>query len=283
MYRIAALVVLVSLTLTAMATADEKLFGIACRSVHLSYPAPAGVEFYNEVTVENSAPGSYFMACGWGKGYYGIQELGNGKKFVLFSVWDPAAGENPSKVPAEKQVKTLHKDKAVRVGRFGNEGTGGQSFFDFDWKTQETYRFLVTAKADGADRTAYSGYFYLPEKKEWKHLVTFSTLTPKGELLGGYYSFVEDFQRNKVSATQVHRMKLANGWVKSTKGEWLNLDKARFTGDSNPATNIDAGAAGTSFFLATGGMTANEHAKLGETIAREKSESKPPADLPTQN
>ena len=94
------------------------------------------------------------MACGWGKGYFGIQELGNGKKLVLFSVWDPSSGEDPAKVSAEKRVKMQHKDKDVRVGRFGNEGTGGQAFFDFDWKAKQTYRFLVTAKADGPDRTA---------------------------------------------------------------------------------------------------------------------------------
>src|SRR5262245_49117824 len=187
------------LALAGAAPADEKLKGIACRSVHLGYPAPEGVAFYNELTVQESADGTYFMACGWGKGYFGIQELANGKKLVLFSVWDPASGDNPASVPAEKQVKTLHKDSQARVGRIGNEGTGGQAFFDYDWKTNVTCRFLVTAVADGPDRTAYSGYFYIHDKNEWKHLVTFSTLTRKDELLRGYYSFIEDFRRNKIS------------------------------------------------------------------------------------
>src|SRR6476646_550571 len=111
-------------TLTALAPADEKLKGIACRSVHLGYPAPEGTAFSNEVTVESSAPGTYFMGCGWSTRYFGIQELGNGKKVVLFSVWDPAAGEAPRKVPEEKRVNLLHKGEGVRVGRFGNEGTG---------------------------------------------------------------------------------------------------------------------------------------------------------------
>src|SRR5262249_31579503 len=154
--------------LVAAAPADEKLQGIACRSVHLGYPAPEGVAFYNELTVEQSADGTYFMACGWGKGYFGIQELVSGKKLALFSVWDPAAGDDPKSVPEEKRVKMQHKDDAVRIGRFGGEGTGGQSFFDYEWKTGETYRFLVSAKPDGTDRTAYSGYFFIPEKKEWK-------------------------------------------------------------------------------------------------------------------
>jgi len=94
--------------LLAAASADEKLKGIACRSVHLGYPAPEGVAFYNEVAVEKSADGTYFMVCGWSKGYFGMQELAIGKKQLLFSVWDPAAGQDPKKVPEEKRVKLLH-------------------------------------------------------------------------------------------------------------------------------------------------------------------------------
>jgi hypothetical protein len=267
------------LALTALAPADERLKGIACRSVHLGYPAPEGTAFYNEVTVEASAPGTYFMVCGWSKGYFGVQELGNGKKVVLFSVWDPASGEDPKKVTEEKRVKMLHKGEGVRVGRFGNEGTGGQSFFDFDWKAGETYRLLVTAKPDGSDRTAYGGYFYLPDKKEWRHLVTFSTLT-KGELLKGYYSFVEDFKRDKVSTTKVRKSRFGNGWVKSVKGDWEPLLRARFTADSNPVLNIDAGPSGAAFFLATGGNTENKTTRLREALTREAGDPRPPSDLP---
>ena len=65
------------------------------------------------------------------------------------------------------------------------------------WAGVENYRFLVTARPDGDKRTAYAGHFYLPQKKQWQHLATFSTIT-NGELLKGYYSFVEDFRRNRV-------------------------------------------------------------------------------------
>lgn len=279
MRHVLLLVSVVALALAAASPADEKLKGIACRSVHLGYPAPEGVAFYNEATVEQSADGTYFCVCGWGKGYFGIQELANGKKLAIFSVWDPSAGNDPKSVPDEKRVKMLHKDDAVRVGRFGGEGTGGQSFFDYEWKPNEAYRFLVTARPDGTDRTAYAGYFFVPEKKEWKHLVTFSTLT-RGELLKGYYSFVEDFRRNKVSTTKVRRARYGNGWVRPAKGDWVPLTKARFTADSNPVLNIDAGPAGDRFFLATGGDTENKTTKLLATIARDGSPAQPPTDLP---
>jgi Domain of unknown function (DUF3472)/Domain of unknown function (DUF5077) len=266
--------------LAGAANADEKLKGIACRSVHLGYSAPAGTAFYNEMTVEKSADGTYFMAAGFRHGYFGIQELANGKKLVIFSVWDPTSGDDPKKVDETKRVKTLHKDDGVRVGRFGGEGTGGQSFFDFDWKAGETYRFLVTAKADGADRTAYSGYFFLNDQKKWKHLVTFSTIT-NGKLLEGYYSFVEDFRRNKVSTTKERRATFGNGWVKTTKGEWVELAKARFTADANPVLNIDAGSKDGTFFLATGGAIENKTTKLRESMER-KAGGKSPEDLPKE-
>ena len=182
--------------------ADERLKGIACRSVHLGFNAPAGVAFYNEITIEKSALGTYFMVCGWDKGYFGLQELGNGKKLLLFSVWDSELND-PKAVKEDRRTMLIYKDEKVRVGRFGGEGTGGQSFFDYDWKLGQTYRLLVTSKINGT-RTEYSGYFFVPEEKAWKHLVTFSTVTG-GRPLGGYYSFIEDFKRDKVSTTKPAR------------------------------------------------------------------------------
>jgi hypothetical protein len=275
--------ILVAVMVAGVAGADESLKDIACRSVHLGYPAPTGTAFYTEMTVEKSAEGTYFMAAGWSKGYFGIQELAKGKKLVLFSVWDPTAGDDPKTVDDTKRVRMLHKDEAARVQRFGGEGTGGQCFFDYDWKIGQTYRFLVIARPDGAERTAYSGYFYLPESKHWKHLVTFSTLA-EGKLLEGYYSFVEDFRRNGVSATKVRRATYGNGWVRSAKGDWLPLDEARFTGDSNPVTNIDAGQSGDRFFLVTGGETENKTTPLRQLLSlKARKVTIPPADLPKLN
>lgn len=265
-FRFACLAAMVVLAATS-ATADEKLKGIACRSVHLGYPVAEGTAFYNEMEVKKSSDGTYFMVCGWSKGYFGIQELGNGKKLIIFSVWDPGSQNDPKSVKDDLRVKLLHQDKDVRVGRFGNEGTGGQSFFDYEWKVGETYRFMVTAVPDGESRTAYTGWFFHPEKKEWKKLVTFSTIT-KGTLLAGYYSFIEDFRRNKVSATKEREAIFGNGWVFTKDKKWIALDKARFTGDANPVTNINAKLLGERFFLGTGGEIKNDDYKLREVMTR---------------
>src|SRR5262249_44166893 len=185
-----------------------RLAGIACRSVYLGYASAEGETIYNEVTVDQSAPGTYFCVCGFERGYFGIQELADGKKLVIFSVWDPGSQKDPNSVPEDRRVKVLHQGDKVRVGRFGNEGTGAQSFLDYEWKAGQTCRFLVPAKADGP-RTAYAAYFLPHDQSEWKHLATFSTLAG-GKLLSGCYSFVEDFRRNRISATQPRRARFGN-------------------------------------------------------------------------
>lgn len=267
----------VALAAPSAARADESLAGKACRSVHLAYAADEGTAFYNEVHVDQSAPGTYFCACGWNKGYFGIQELGDGKKVVIFSVWDSKQND-PGATAAEQRVKVLHQHEKVRVKRFGGEGSGGQSFLDYDWKVGATYRFLVTSKIDG-ERTEFAGYFRGPDD-EWIHLVTFSTITG-GKNLGGYYSFVEDFRRDGVSLTKVRKAHFGNAWIKTSRGQWQPALKARFTADSNPATNIDAGADDDRFFLATGGETKNQTSKLRDWITLPADLNRaPPDDLP---
>lgn len=62
-------------------------------SVHVSYKQPQeDIEyFYNEVTVPegNDVIGSYFMANGFGEGYFGMQVNSETERRVLFSVWSP--------------------------------------------------------------------------------------------------------------------------------------------------------------------------------------------------
>jgi len=249
------LTVSLCLWVSACAVAVEKPVPRAARSVHLWYPGEQGIVYYNEVTVERSYPGSYFCVCGFRHGYFGIQELWQGKKVVLFSVWDPGKQNNPNAVPEDRQVKVLHEGKGVRVSRFGNEGTGGKSMFDYQWKVGETYKCMVKTSVEG-DRTKYSAYFYLNEENKWKHLATFQTITG-GDYLSGYYSFVEDFLRNGDSSRNIRRARYGNGWIKTKDGEWRPLTRATFTADRTPTMNIDAGVKDGRFFLQNGGDTEN--------------------------
>ena len=267
-YQIAAL-----LSLTAVLHAQLSAAPRAARSVHLWYQGPQSTAFYNEVTVDKSVAGSYFMACGFKRGYFGIQEHQSGRDRVLFSVWDPGAQNDPGRVPAEQRVEVLYHAEDVRVRRFGGEGTGGQSFFNYPWKIGETYRFLVEASIE-KDKTAFAAYFFQNEIGAWKHLVTFRTLTG-GAPLTGYYSFIEDFRRDGESLKQSRRARFGNGWVRGMDGNWVQLSEARFTADATPVDNIDAGVQGEDFCLATGGET-EKHTDLKTVLKRPVSDRVPP-------
>lgn len=275
--RIMGIFALVCLTVYAAASATPR----AARSVHLSYPAPDALMFYNEVVVEKSTGGSYFMACGWNTGYFGIQELANHRKVILFSVWDASDAEKSESSKAEDRVESLYQAPDVKVRRFGGEGTGGQCMGDFDWAVGETNRFLVKAQIEG-EKTSYTGYVWIQNKKIWKRLVTFRVVT-RGHPMHGLYSFVEDFRRDTVSAGEVRRARFGNGWVRSVNGEWAPLERARFTASNSSfeaRETIDAGLDGEWFYLVTGGETQMK-TKLREIIqGSERKNAAHPEGLP---
>lgn len=244
-------------------SADEKLKDIACRSVHLGYPKAEGIAFYNTCRPVTSAMGTYFCVCGWDAGYYGIQELGNGDKVLLFSIWDSDKND-PNAAPEAERVKTEFVDPRVRVKRFGGEGSGGQSFFPLKWELDQTYRFIVSmTHANG--RAAYSNWLFEPDTKKWTKLVTFS-VPSKRTVLRGLYSFVEDFQRNRTSTMFTRRAQFGPAATRLADGTWTALRQARFTGDANPVVNIDSRIVESRFELATGGSITNEHNPLNQIM-----------------
>ena len=224
----------------------------AARSVHLVYKGEEGNCFYNEIEVKESQMGTYFCVLGFNHGYYGLQEREDGK-WLIFSIWDPGKQDDPEIVESEKRVRLLYKDDNVVTGRFGNEGTGGQSFYKYDWKIDENYKFMVTSNING-DRTEYTSWFYLNEESRWIKLVTFDTIT-LGDNLKGYYSFVEDFRRDGKSIGEVRTAHFSNGWIRFLDGEWKSLQEAKFSADKNVWINIDGGQLGSKFYLKTGGET----------------------------
>jgi len=253
----------------------------AARSVHLRYAATEGDIFYNEMTVEQSTTGSYFMACGWNTGYFGMQELRSpANKVVIFSVWDPTKGDDANKVPLEQRVEVLHEGAGAKVTRFGGEGTGGKCMWPYLWETNETCRFAVRGSVEG-EKTSYEGWFFDNHANAWKHLVTFRTRTG-GKPLRGFYSFVEDFRRDGRSATEVRRARFGNGWLRSIKGEWTSLSRASFTASGaewESKENIDAGISAGRFYLATGGSLTRAR-ELGEWMEVPRVPSAQPPELP---
>ena len=124
-------------------------------SVHLFYPTPkdAAIEwFYNEVTGVEEPVATFYMACGFARGYFGMQVNSATERRIIFSVWDAASGQSAkdrTTVAEENHTQLLGKGPGVVASVFGNEGTGGHSHLVYPWKTGEAQKFLLGAKADG--------------------------------------------------------------------------------------------------------------------------------------
>lgn len=233
------------------------------RSVHLQHQGfaePAQV-FYVEATADRFWPGSYLCMLGFDGGYAGVQELVDGRRVAIFSVWEPSDPfdfkAHPDAVHEEKRTKVLYGGQGVEVGRFGGEGTGGKSMTLWPWELGKPVRIAVSCAPDGPYRTAYTCWLWDDAKDDWFRMATFSTLVGGSQAtLREPYSFLEDFRRDVKSKNAVRAARFSRLWAWDGQ-KWGESDQARFTADANTLTTIDAGPAADGFWLATGGDTRN--------------------------
>jgi hypothetical protein len=226
--------------------------------VVLSYPIQEDINyewFYNEVTVPKGSDfvGSYFATSGCSEAYFGMQVNSDVERRILFSVWSPFTTDNPQTIPESKRVQLLKKGEGVTVGEFGGEGSGGQSYFKYNWKAGSTYKFLLHAIPQPNNFTRYSAYFFAPESNEWKLIASFSR--PETQTyLKGLYSFLENFMPEQGNLTR--EVFFDNQWVCDQKGNWTEINKAQFmsqdigqVGNTGDRMDFSGGVKNQSFFL----------------------------------
>ena len=234
-------------------------FGRRGPSVHLGYGLPEeDVEwFYNEVVVpeEGDIPSSYYMACGFGQGYFGMQNNSPNKRRVLFSVWSPFNTDNPSEIPDSLRVTLVKKGDGVKVNDFGNEGSGGQSYMFYDWKAGERCCFLMGVRPDGNGNTVYTAYFFDNHKGKWQLVASFRRPQITTWYTGAH-SFLENF--NPVMGYINRKACYANQWARTVGGKWVPVTHARFTcdatGNQRQRLDYNGGVEGEGFFLTMGGF-----------------------------
>jgi hypothetical protein len=240
-------------------------------SVHLAYPVPKGTNvaaFYCELTALDHPLWSYYMACGWHRGYFGMQVNSPTERRIIFSVWD-SGGEavDRGKVADENRVTLVAKGAGVDAGDFGNEGTGGHSHLVYPWKTGEMQRFLVTAKPVDATHTIFSGYYFHPDKKQWV-LISGWRAPKEGGYLRGLYSFSENF--GGANGHLRRKALYGNQWIRTSDGQWLELTTASFSHDPTGRTDrLDRfmGVENGQFFLSHGGFVPGS-TPFGEKFTR---------------
>ena len=250
-------------------------------SVHLSYPVEPDTKvsaFYCEMTGVEEPLWTYYMACGWHRGYFGMQVNSPTERRIIFSVWDSGnEGISRDKVDAENRVTLVDKGEGVYSGDFGNEGTGGHSHLKFQWKTGEKQKFLVTAEPVSDTQTVYAGYYFRPDLNEW--MLISSWKAPKeGKYMRGLYSFSENFiGRN---GNVVRKALYGNQWIRTAGGEWKEITTAKFSHDvTGKEDRLDRfmGLEDGQFFLSHGGFIEG-FTKYGTPFSREPS-GKSPADM----
>lgn len=268
--------------------ANEAHFNLKPRrnaaSVHLFYPLPNGSEvsvFYCEMTGVEDPLWTYYMACGWHRGYFGMQVNSPSERRIIFSVWD-SGGEavDRKKVADENRVKLVAKGDGVYSGGFGNEGTGGHSHLKFAWKTGERQRFLVTAEPVNQSHTVFAGYYFRPDTNKW--MLISSWRAPKeGKYLRGLYSFSENFVGRNGHLPR--KALFGNQWIRTSDGKWMELTTARFSHDpTGKSDRLDRsmGVQDGQFFLVHGGFT-DDFTEYGEQFTRQQTNRSPAAmELP---
>ena len=258
------------------------------QSVHYGYPVPKGETALWAYAEAKSAPGpaaTYNCVLGFGQGYFGFQRRALGTnpddRWFIYSLWDSGYVKNAVKKDGADSeelknsiVRMLAKGDDVKAYAFDHEGSGGHSHWEYPWKDNETYAFLLGVKPDGTG-AIFSTYVRV-DGGQWKFLTSFRRPNTKAKL-DGLYSFVEDWSG---SAGQQKRVcHYSNLWIRNTEGKWLQLREAKSSATAELGrSDFDHYVEGNGVVLSTGGYGAPK-GKRGVMLQIPESKNPPQVDV----
>jgi len=258
---------------------DDFYFGRRGPSTHLVFETPTDdIEWmYSEIEIDQNQDviGSYFMANGFGEGYFGIQVNSDSERRILFSIWSPFKTDDPNSIPDDQKIRLLKKGEGVTTGEFGNEGSGGQSYKVFNWKAQTRYGFLTKVKPNSDNTTDYTSYFFDPETNKW-HLIASFRRPQTDTYVTRPYSFLENFIPNTGALSR--RGGFYNQWMRDSKGNWHEITEAKFSADAtarkDARLDYSGGSANHGFYLKNCGFT-DDFTLIGTKLSRTKLNTQP--------
>lgn len=258
------------------------------QSVHYGYPVPKGETALWAYAEAKSAPGpaaTYNCVLGFGQGYFGFQRRALGTnpddRWFIYSLWDSGYVKNAvKKEGADSEelknsiVRMLAKGDDVKAYAFDHEGSGGHSHWEYHWKDNETYAFLLGVKPDGTG-AVFSTYVRV-DGGQWKFLTSFRRPNTKAKL-DGLYSFVEDWSG---SAGQQKRVcQYSNLWIRNTEGKWIQLREAKSSATAELGrADFDHYVEGNGVVLSTGGY-GEPKGKRGVILQIPESKTPPQVDV----
>ena len=264
------------------------------QSVHFGYPVPKGETALWAYAEAKSAPGpaaTYNCVLGFGQGYFGFQRRALGTnpddRWFIYSLWDSGYVKNAvKKEGADSEelknsiVRMLAKGDDVKAYAFDHEGSGGHSHWEYPWKDNETYAFLLGVKPDGTG-AIFSTYVRV-DGGQWKFLTSFRRPNTKAKL-DGLYSFVEDW--SGAAGQQKRVCHYSNLWIRNAEGKWLQLREAKSSATAELGrSDFDHYVEGNGVVLSTGGY-GEPKGKRGIVLQIPESKTPPSVDvdkLPTK-
>ena len=244
---------------------------------------------------ESDIIGTYAMALGVLNGYMGIQmngyaNDGSPRHDVLFSMWDDGSTDEDPNLPEYMRAGAVDWDPLTTTNRFGNEGTGVQTYRKGPYWTPGKYvQFITNCRPETTSYTTevngkptvhtqhnmlVSAWFNALDGKGWQYMATVRKRNST-TYFDSWYSFLENYNPSTGQANRIAYYR--NGYMRArSNGKWYNRNSVWFSntdGDSNTGARTDYGQGATdnpadrTFFMQTGGYTSTNKTKTTVALA----------------
>ena len=244
---------------------------------------------------ESDIIGTYAMALGVLNGYMGIQtngyaDDGSPRHDVLFSMWDDGSTDEDPNLPEYLRAGAVDWDPLTTTNRFGNEGTGVQTYRKGPYWTPGKYvQFITNCRPETTSYTTevngkptvhtqhnmlVSAWFNALDGKGWQYMATVRKRNST-TYFDSWYSFLENYNPSTGQANRIAYYR--NGYMRArSNGKWYNRNTVGFghtDGGDNTGARTDYGQGATSnpadrtFFMQTGGYTSTNKTKTTVALA----------------
>ena len=244
---------------------------------------------------ESDIIGTYAMALGVLNGYMGIQmngyaNDGSPRHDVLFSMWDDGSTDEDPNLPEYMRAGAVDWDPLTTTNRFGNEGTGVQTYRKGPYWTPGKYvQFITNCRPETTSYTTeengkttvhtqhnmlVSAWFNALDGKGWQYMATVRKRN-SSTYFDSWYSFLENYNASTGQANRIAYYR--NGYMRArSNGKWYNRNSVGFghtDGGDNTGARTDYGQGATdnpadrTFFMQTGGYTSTNKTKTTVALA----------------
>lgn len=244
---------------------------------------------------ESDIIGTYAMALGVLNGYMGIQmngyaNDGSPRHDVLFSMWDDGSTDEDPNLPEYMRAGAVDWDPLTTTNRFGNEGTGVQTYRKGPYWTPGKYvQFITNCRPETTSYTTevngkptvhtqhnmlVSAWFNALDGKGWQYMATVRKRNST-TYFDAWYSFLENYNASTGQANRIAYYR--NGYMRArSNGKWYYRNSVGFghtDGGDNTGARTDYGQGTTdnpadrTFFMQTGGYTSTNKTKPTVALA----------------